>query len=220
MARDYKPRTKNQKKGGHHSKIGPIKWILVAVLIIVFIIFLSYLRLSGSKHSQENSSPATVVPTEKKLEKSNQKPPQETDTEKKPDQPKPPHFEFYTVLPQKELLVPEHEIKTRRREELVGKAKESKYVMQAGAYPSFQEADQLRAKLALMGFESKIEKAKVGDSVSFRVKMGPYTQMTSVDIIKKRLKKNGIDAIVTESGVKILAPARQSLTPDGKTITR
>jgi len=49
-----------------------------------------------------------------------------------------------------------------------------------------------------MGIESRVEKAKVGNVIWNRVKMGPYTHSSSVSVIKKRLRKNGIDVIVTE----------------------
>ena len=69
--------------------------------------------------------------------------------------------------------MPEYEIKTRTREERVGKAKETKYIMQAGSFKVFKEADELRAKLALMGIESKVEKAKVGSVTWKPGKNGP-----------------------------------------------
>jgi len=54
-------------------------------------------------------------------------------------------------LPEKEVVVPEYEIKTRTREERVGKAKETHYMMQAGSFKTFKEADHLRAKLCFYG---------------------------------------------------------------------
>ncbi len=106
------------------------------------------------------------------------------------------------MLPNKEAVVPDHEINTRLREERLGKAKQGKYVMQAGSFKAADDADRLKAKLALMGIESKVEKTKIGNSEWHRVKIGPYAQMGSVDMTKKRLKDNGIDAIVLESTKK------------------
>ncbi len=111
-----------------------------------------------------------------------------------------PQFDCYTYLPEKEVIVPDHEINTRAREERVGQAKTASYILQAGSFKDFKDADSLRAKLALMGIESKVEKAKVGNTVWNRVKMGPYTQMTSVSTIRTRLRENGIDVIVMEVG--------------------
>ena len=76
--------------------------------------------------------------------------------------------------------------------------KTNKYLMQAGSFRQFSEADKLRARLALIGIESRIEKAKVGNTIWNRVKIGPYSNSSSVSVIKKRLKQNGIDIIVTE----------------------
>ena len=127
----------------------------------------------------------------------------EKTTEVKPESevklgPKIPQFDFYTILPDKEVIVPEYEIKTRAREERVGKAKETHYIMQAGSFKTFKEAEQLRLKLATMGIESKIDKGKLGDVNWYRVKMGPYTQTDSVNTIRARLRQNGIDILITE----------------------
>ena len=206
MARDYKNRVQRQSKSSPRHRVGVWKWMLITALIILFVVFLTYLRMAGAP---EEAQPVTTK--ENKSTKTDQKKSgdvnkQETKAEVKP---KPPHFEFYTILPDKEVVVPEYEIKTRTREERVGKAKESQYIMQAGSFKTFKEADQLRAKLALMGIESKIEKAKVGDVTWSRVKMGPFSQMASVNTIRTRLRKNGVDVMVTEVGAKKAAPPTQ-----------
>ncbi len=203
MSRDYKPRPKgrsasqSRKKFDQKSGIGLWKWMLITAIIIAFVVFLVYLRSTGSE--QDNLQQASqTIPGKAGVEngvisKGEQKP------EVKPG-PKLPQFDFYTILPDKEVVVPEYEIKTRTREERVGKAKEAHYLMQAGSFKTFKEADRLRAKLALMGIESKVEKAKVGSVNWYRVKMGPYAQTDSVNAIRARLRQNGIDVLVTETG--------------------
>ncbi len=204
MARDYKHRAQDKKttrsgpQSGPGQSVGLWKWMLITMLIISFVVFLVYLR-TASKQVNTTQAPQTLASD--KSEKNNLKNAKEAKTDKKTEpEHKPPRFDFYTILPDKEVVVPEYEIKTRTREERVGKAKETKYIMQAGSFKVFKEADELRAKLALMGIESKVEKAKVGSVTWNRVKMGPYTQLNSVNTIKSRLKKNGIDVIVTEVG--------------------
>jgi cell division protein FtsN len=204
MTRDYKPRNLERRAQGRaaaerrkqfdrDASIGLWRWMLITALIIVFVVFLVYLS-TGSKQMPQTSQMAqgrggaeiTATPKE----------------EKKPEiksGPKRPRFDFYTILPEKEVVVPEYEIKTRTREERVGKAKETHYIMQAGSFKTFKEADQLRTKLASMGIESKVQKAKVGSVNWYRVKMGPYTQTESVNTIRARLRKNGIDVITTET---------------------
>ena len=203
MSRDYKPRPKGKYAGQRRQQfdrepgVGLWKWMLITAIIISFVVFLVYLRSTGPKQ---------IIPPPGS-ESTSGKPGAENATaakeEKKPEVkpgPKAPQFDFYTILPEKEVVVPEYEIKTRTREERVGKAKESHYILQAGSFKTFKEAEQLRAKLATMGMESAIQKAKVGSVNWYRVKMGPYTQMPSINTIRARLRQNGIDVIITETG--------------------
>ncbi len=48
------------------------------------------------------------------------------------------------------------------------------YQVQAGAYVSQAEAEQQRAKLAIMGLESRIQEREVNGRTMFRVRLGPY----------------------------------------------
>ena len=194
MSRDYKPRPKGKYAGQRNRKpIGLWKWMLIVAIIISFVVFLVYLR---STSPQQTTPPpgSQAIPAENSTAAKEQKKP-----EVKPG-PKIPQFDFYTILPEKEVVVPEYEIKTRTREERVGKAKEAHYILQAGSFKTFKEADALRAKLAAMGMESTVQKAKVGSVNWYRVKMGPYTQMPSINTIRARLRQNGIDVIITETG--------------------
>ena len=189
MAKDYKHRAKHNHRHKSES-LSLWRWMLITALIISFVVFLVYLSNIGSKQT----SPQPDVAAAPEAAKSEAPKP-----EKKPEGPVLPQFDFYTILPEKEVIVPDYEINTRAREERVGQAKTASYILQAGSFKDFKDADSLRAKLALMGIESKVEKAKVGNVVWNRVKMGPYAQMTSVSAIRARLRENGIDVIVMET---------------------
>lgn len=202
MTRDYKPRIPERRAQGRaaaerrrqfdrDASIGLWRWMLITASIIAFVVFLVYLS-TGTKQIPQTSQ---TIQGKAEVEKT-----ATPDKEEKKPEPKPPRFDFYTILPDKEVVVPEYEIKTRTREERVGKAKETRYIMQAGSFKTFKEADQLREKLALMGIESKVQKAKVGSVNWYRVKMGPFTQTASVNTIRARLRQNGIDVIITETG--------------------
>jgi cell division protein FtsN len=202
MSRDYKPRPQGryavQRRHQFDRKpsVGIWKWMLITAIIIAFAVFLVYLRSTGSQQINPQQVSQTVPNKAGVGSQATSK------DEKKPEVkpgPKMPQFDFYTILPEKEVVVPEYEIKTRTREERVGKAKETHYIMQAGSFKTFKEADQLRTKLASMGIESKVQKAKVGSVNWYRVKMGPYTQTASVNTIRERLRQNGIDVITTET---------------------
>jgi cell division protein FtsN len=205
MAKDYKHRansrdTSNRRRNSQKSSgIGLLKWMLITALIIGFAVFLVYLKspeLQKSAPAVVAQAQEKVVPAKSgKIETTNKA---STDQAKKDQKPQSPQFDFYTILPKKEMIVPDHEIKTRTREEQVGKNKKASYVIQAGSSRDPKDADQLRAKLALMGIESKIQKAKVESAIWYRVKIGPYSQMGSVNTIMSRLQKNGMKPVITE----------------------
>jgi len=203
MARDYKHRANSRdtnsrrRKVQESSGVGVVKWMLVTALIIGFVVFLVYLKSPGLQKSAQLAQNQETTAAEKssKTEASNKVAPKQEPMEQKPQA---PQFDFYTILPKKEMIVPDHEIKTRTREEQVGKNKKASYVIQAGSSRDPKDADQLRAKLALMGIESKIQKAKVESAIWYRVKIGPYSQMGSVNTIMSRLQKNGMKPVITE----------------------
>jgi cell division protein FtsN len=197
MSRDYKPRDQDkkiglrrQKYGKQQPKIALWKWMLIVAITISFVVFLVYLKTMPIKPINIKQS---SQPIENKVA---------ADHEKNPEikqEPKGPQFDFYTILPDKEVVVPEYEIKTRVREERVGKAKEAHYMMQAGSFKTAKEADNLRIKLASMGIESKVQKGKVGSVNWYRVKLGPFAQADSISAIRSRLRQNNVDVVITEN---------------------
>ncbi|MGD0958823.1 MAG: SPOR domain-containing protein [Methylomonas sp.] len=206
MSRDYKHRAENnryQRSGQRKNSPKQLwRWLLVAVLAIAFLAFLklvgqmAFALLSGKQESvvqtqESNATQQVQKPSPSKQEQKNPVISQE---------PGEPQYDFYTILPHTETVIPDYEIKTRVREELVGKTKSAKYTMQAGSFHEAAEADQHKAKLALLGIESHVETAKVGNLIWHRVKIGPYDNPSSVSKIKDLLKKNGIEVVVTETG--------------------
>jgi cell division protein FtsN len=197
MAKDYKHRVRG-KNTLNLQDFDPVKglsvwkWMLITASAISLVVLVVYFSGVGLK----NVAPKPTVPavTNVAPEKTT-----EPETIKKPVEPKTTQFDFYTILPEKEVVVPEYEIKTRTREERVGLAKATQYVMQAGSYNGVKEAEQMRTKLGAMGIEANIQKAKVGNTIRYRVKMGPFAQIASVNTINARLKQSGIDVIVTET---------------------
>lgn len=218
MARDYKHRVQsasyaNSRRRPKKSSNAFWRWLLVAGLIVGFAMALNMIgeivpKLLGADKT-ETEKPAddklnqeiAIKPQSPAEPEKKQAQQPEAKPEATPEEPEEPRYDFYTILPQAEVVVPDYEIKTRVREELVGKAnKATKYVMQAGSFREAPEAERHKAKLALLGIESRVEKAKVGNVIWHRVKIGPYDNPSSVSTIKELLQKNGIGVIVTETG--------------------
>ena len=68
------------------------------------------------------------------------------------------------------------------------------YYLQVGAFSEVSPADNLKAKLALMGFESVIMSAKIGDDAFHRVCVGPYNDFKKTKEIREKLMMEGFKA--------------------------
>ena len=71
------------------------------------------------------------------------------------------------------------------------------FILQAGSYRNLEDADRVKANLALLGVESRIEKAvlKSGETW-YRLRIGPLTDPQQVETVRARLKENGINALL------------------------
>jgi cell division protein FtsN len=66
--------------------------------------------------------------------------------------------------------------------------------LQAGSFQSASEADNQKAKLALLGAEARIQQVMLQDKVWYRVRLGPYHKIDDVNHLRADLARQGIDA--------------------------
>jgi cell division protein FtsN len=120
--------------------------------------------------------------------------------------PEKPKFDFYKILPGQEETVSEKELRARAAASASkGQLDQSKdvYFIQAGSFQNPAEADNQKARLAILGFESSVEPAALPDKGTwYRVRMGPYKKVEEINRVRQMLAQNGIDA----SLVKIKEP--------------
>ena len=69
----------------------------------------------------------------------------------------------------------------------------SRYLLQAGAFKSPDDADAMRARLALMGFDAKIFPREQDGQTLYRVRLGPYGNIEDVNRMRKTMAENGVD---------------------------
>jgi cell division protein FtsN len=116
-----------------------------------------------------------------------------------------PKFDFYKILPGAEEPVTERELRDRMRSARSGQqdAPKDVYFIQAGSFQNPADADNQKARLAILGFESSVEPANLPDKgIWYRVRMGPYTRIEEINRVRQALAQNGIEA----SLVKIKEP--------------
>lgn len=73
------------------------------------------------------------------------------------------------------------------------------YYVQAGAYGSAAEAEQQRAKLSMMGLESRIAEREVNGRTMYRVRLGPYTQRDLAEEVRVKLSGGGIETALVRT---------------------
>ena len=111
--------------------------------------------------------------------------------------PEKPKFDFYRILPGSEEQVTEKEIKERLRAKGGGQQEGAKdvYFIQAGSFQNPAEADNQKARLAILGFESSVEPANLPDKGTwYRVRMGPFNKLEDINRVRQALAQSGIDA--------------------------
>lgn len=194
MSRDYKkpaPRT-SSKKSGKPMLTGVFIGLFVGLAIALAVAF--FIDRMPSPFVKRNQ-PATLPETQAQLMptpdlKESPKPekiPETKTTEK-------PRFDFYTILPGTEEAVTEQQIKQAAQQATSGTAQDV-YYLQVGAFPNEADADNLKAKLALLGIEASIQTASLPDKgIWHRVRVGPYTAVSDLNRVRASLAQNGMES--------------------------
>jgi cell division protein FtsN len=105
-----------------------------------------------------------------------------------------PRFDFYRILPGKEEPVTERQVRESAKQAAKPGAPKERYFLQVGSFPNPADADNLKARLALMGMEANVEPANVaGKGVWYRVRLGPYTRVDEINRVRQQLTQNGVD---------------------------
>lgn len=105
-------------------------------------------------------------------------------------------YDFYEMLPNFEVVVPEKDREVKRDAPAAEVNKEGAYVLQVGSYKDFKEADRVRAQLALQGIESKVQRVSVDNDTWHRVRIGPITDLKELNRIRERLREAEMDVLV------------------------
>ncbi|MBT8118095.1 MAG: SPOR domain-containing protein [Gammaproteobacteria bacterium] len=197
MPTDYKSRvTRKQKKS-----LPGYMWLLSGLAIGLFIAFIVYL----DKQPENDKDFGTAVQQELEKLKQQAKKPVESknkntaaDNREKKEQ----KFNFYTILPELEVLIPESETRPPEIKDKTASTSNSKsgkqYVLQVGSFQNLNDAEKLKANLAFLGLEANIQHVTVNRQAWHRVRTGPYQDKQQLYKNQNLLKQNDIDAISME----------------------
>ncbi|MGH8155019.1 MAG: SPOR domain-containing protein [Rhodanobacteraceae bacterium] len=124
-------------------------------------------------------------------------------------------FDFYKVLPEKEVVIPNAELSAMAKAEQQKAAaannasasapasataaatpsSEGGYVLQVGAFPKASDADAMKARLALQGVTAHVQAVTLDGQVWNRVRVGPFASATQLQDVQKQLASAGIHGI-------------------------
>lgn len=187
MSHDFAKKKKPAatKKPATKSQIPGWVWFVTGIATAVFLYFLAHL---ATITPQETSS-ATPVKEAKNKPKS--KPvAKEPATETK--------FDFYTLLPEREVIVPEQRSDNAAEEE-----PQFQYILQAGSFRNAEDADRLRARLLLLNLEAKVEAVKSSNGdVWHRVQVGPFTSRSKMSKARSTLISERIDTMLIKRKIQ------------------
>ena len=186
MSRDYKPaaqKPSNSSKGSPFFT-GLLVGLLVGVGLSLWVTM--YLKGGDSPFTEPKvKKPAIAAQIEKPINENEEDvlPKEESPEGSKPEN----NFDFYTILPETESTVTEQEVKE-------SSIKKDNYFLQVGAFQNVADADNMKAKLALQGFEAVVQTATIPEKgVWHRVRVGPLNDIGQINKVRSELTTNGFN---------------------------
>lgn len=117
------------------------------------------------------------------------------DNDETPEAPPESRFDFYDMLPNFEVIIPEQEPDVSADTEPRAVVEPGVYVLQAGSFSAYEDADRRRAQLALHGIESRVQRVSIDDKTYHRVRIGPIDDLDDLNMLRSRLRQAKIDVL-------------------------
>ena len=190
MSKDYKNiKAREPGSGSIISHVfsmltGLCMGLLVAVYIYFFVPRADYGNIvNPALHAQETKAESKP---ESKQEKKKQALPE-------------PKFDFYKILPNREINISEWI--AEKDESVTDDA--NVYVFQVGSFKDYESADQVKARLALIGIQADIQRVVInGQDSRHRVRIGPFKDPEVLKDVSRRLNSNGLDYMLLKLRLK------------------
>lgn len=184
--------TRSRKPAAKKSRLPIVKLTLTVALVAGMGTLLYKLGKVASTESPSvaTSTPPKQVPKPKPATVVRQ-PAVTTDSEIPPQEVRTveePRFEFYQMLQESEVNT--DAVDDAYRSTPKGEKKTYRYMLQAGSFKKHSEAEQLRAKLILMGLpNAKTSKSSGKNGTWYRVKVGPFDNRSMLNRAHDKLVK-------------------------------
>ena len=178
-------RTVAKKKNGGSTLLGVFIGLILGLCIAVGVAWymnktpIPFLTKAKPPEKAESEPGKTIVKPDEKTTQQVEK----------------PRFEFYKILPGAEVPVTEQQIKQAAKPG----APVENYLLQVGSFQNPADADNLKARLALIGVEAGVEPIDLPEKGTwYRVRVGPYTKVDEINRVRQNLAQNGIEATLVK----------------------
>ncbi|WP_228273584.1 SPOR domain-containing protein [Rhodocyclus tenuis] len=198
-----KPRnTPSRRKSGGGTLFGLFIGLVIGVVCAAGVVW--YINKAPTPFTSKAAAPAPALPAA--TGKTEGTPPAPAALPGKPGDAAPnasdkPRFDFYKILPGAAEPTPQAKpAESKPADADKGKAdllKEPAF-LQAGSFQNSGDADNQKAKLAMMGVEATVQQVMVQDKVWYRVRLGPFTKMDDLNRMRAELAKQGVEAAVVK----------------------
>ena len=206
MTRDMKPRRQSsasqRKKSGGGTLLGLFVGLVLGVIAAAVVVYLltrsptpfANKGVQAPQTQPENGNGPMPLPGKPGDPVSNDK----------------PRFDFYKILPgnadaipdPKTAAKPQDEKRDDKSAEKNSEPEKEKNVketvlkdpvyLQTGSFQNAEDADNQKAKLALIGAEASVQQVMLQDKVWYRVRIGPFKSMEEVNGLRAELAKQGV----------------------------
>lgn len=193
MSKDYK--TAERRRAARRSGGSLLAGILIGLVLglAVALAVAWYINKMPSPFTSRSPPPAKT--------ESAKTPPSQTarlEEKKARTEESKPRFDFYKILPGTDEATPEKAPKAGAKGS-TGGAKEA-FFLQAGSFQNAPDADNLKARLALLGIEANIETTALPDKGMWhRVRVGPYTSVEELNRARDSLKQHGVQTTLVKA---------------------
>ena len=186
MPRDYAKKKKpaKKKRGASRSKnkasVPLSLWLLTVALTAALAGGLIYLKWFKPQPPLTSAQTKNIQTSNKKPNPKNSK---ETPTKSDDEV---PFYDVHRDLTNKKVEIPKEDLK------LPDNYKKYYYTMPCGSFRERSRAEELKARIAMVGSKSDLKDINSKGEIWYRVQLGPFNSKRAAEKIRHRLQDNGI----------------------------
>jgi len=190
MSKDYN-KSQNKRSGGRGGSmfVGILIGLVLGLSIALGVAWYINKMPNPFKEKPQAPSPSRIDPPKAAMAPVKTEDPAAAATEKGP------RFTFPEILKGENGA----EKQPRETDRKSAATPREAFFLQAGSFQNAPDADNLKARLALVGIEASIQTTNLPDKgVWHRVRVGPYADVEELNRVRSVLKQNGVDAALVK----------------------